>query len=224
MSRIFLTLSFLALVLIGINLVLGFAIGPLHEAARRYVEAQRALQRVQVAAQVDRQERERAEEAVQQASGDYRPIRARYGLHMLVGIAAALVAVLVNSISITYFVGTSRWCREVIEAYGLSDEFLRRSQRLKRRAFAWAVSAMLLVVLLVALGGASDPAANLSSGDAFVFWHRIVAIITFLFMAWSFWAQLGLITANHSVIEEVMLEVHRVQEATAAATERASSE
>ncbi len=209
MSRIFLTLSLLALTLVGINIVLGFAIGPLHEAAYRYVEAQRVALRIQANPSSDRQQREQAEEAVQQASVEYRPVRSRYGWHMLVGIAASLIAVLVNSISITYFVGTSRWCREVIEAYNLSTDFLQRSQKLKRRAFAWAVASMVLIIVLVALGAASDPAANLKTGEAYVFWHRITAFGCFLFMAWSFWVQLGAVSGNHSIIEEVMLEVQR---------------
>ena len=38
-------------------------------------------------------------------------------LHMLLGSAAGLMAILVNSITITYFIGTSRWCKEVCDTY-----------------------------------------------------------------------------------------------------------
>ena len=46
---------------------------------------------------------------------------ARMTLHMLLGAAAALMTVLVNSITITYFIGTSRWCKEVCETYQLES-------------------------------------------------------------------------------------------------------
>ncbi|MEX0611406.1 MAG: hypothetical protein WD229_04735, partial [Pirellulales bacterium] len=40
-------------------------------------------------------------------------------VHRLTGIAAALGVVFVESVIVTYFIGTSRWCREVVETYGL---------------------------------------------------------------------------------------------------------
>ena len=40
-------------------------------------------------------------------------------VHRLTGIAAALAVVLVESVIVTYFIGTSRWCKEVIETYSL---------------------------------------------------------------------------------------------------------
>ena len=40
-------------------------------------------------------------------------------IHRLSGVAAAISVVLVNSIVVTYFVGTSRWCKEVSETYEL---------------------------------------------------------------------------------------------------------
>ncbi len=58
-------------------------------------------------------------------------------VHRLLGVAAALVVVLVNSIVVTYFIGTSRWCKEVVETYGLDAQFIRRSVALKRRTFPW---------------------------------------------------------------------------------------
>ena len=39
------------------------------------------------------------------------PLQRRATWHRLFGILAALVALLVNSISVTYFIGTSRWCQ-----------------------------------------------------------------------------------------------------------------
>ena len=60
------------------------------------------------------------------------------------GLGSALVVVFVNSIVVTYFIGTSRWCKEVVETYSLDRGLLRRSVILKRRTFPWAVMAMLV--------------------------------------------------------------------------------
>ena len=38
---------------------------------------------------------------------------------MLTGTSAALAVVFVHSIAVTYFIGTSRWCKEVTETYQL---------------------------------------------------------------------------------------------------------
>ena len=85
-------------------------------------------------------------------------------LHMLLGQAAALVAVLVNSITITYFIGTSRWCKEVCETYRLPAELAERSTRLKRSTFPWALAGILAVIVIVGLGAAADPSgANLAA-------------------------------------------------------------
>ena len=69
------------------------------------------------------------------------------GVHMLTGTAAALGVVLVHSIAVTYFVGTSRWCKEVTETYKLDNKPVRRSAQLKRKTFPWCVLGMLTVVV-----------------------------------------------------------------------------
>ena len=76
------------------------------------------------------------------------------GVHMLTGTAAALAVVFVHSIVVTYFIGTSRWCKEVTETYRLDPGPLRRSTQLKRRTFPWCVMGMLTVVAVGALGAA----------------------------------------------------------------------
>ena len=81
-------------------------------------------------------------------------------MHRLTGVLTALVVVLVNSLTVTYFIGTGRWCREVVEVYGLDQAFVTRSAKLKRSAFPFAMAGMLAIVAIVALGGAADPAAG----------------------------------------------------------------
>ena len=78
-------------------------------------------------------------------------------IHMLLGAGGALVAILVNSITVTYFIGTSRWCKEVCETYRLPPQLAQQSTRLKRSTFPWAVLGILSVIAVVALGAAADP-------------------------------------------------------------------
>jgi hypothetical protein len=89
------------------------------------------------------------------------PAILRWGtVHRLTGVLTALVVVLVNSLTVTYFIGTGRWCREVVEVYGLDQAFVTRSAKLTRSAFPFAMAGMLAIVAIVALGGAADPAAG----------------------------------------------------------------
>src|SRR5262245_41838075 len=77
-------------------------------------------------------------------------------IHRLTGVAAALAVVFVESVVVTYFIGTSRWCKEVVETYQLDATAVAASNRLKRRTFPWALIGMLAVVGIIALGGAAD--------------------------------------------------------------------
>src|SRR5687767_4921414 len=71
-------------------------------------------------------------------------------VHRLTGIAAALGVVFVESVVATYFIGTSRWCKEVVETYKLDLAAVRSSTRLKRKTFPWTLGGMLAVVGVIA--------------------------------------------------------------------------
>jgi hypothetical protein len=133
-------------------------------------------------------------------------------VHRMFGIASALVVVLVNSIAVTYFIGTSRWCREVVETYSLDTQLIRRSAVLKRRAFPWAVSAMLVIVAVSALGAAADPATRHAWTVDWVYPHLIGAMLGFAFIAWAFWQEWLRIREHHAVINEILREVRRIRQ------------
>lgn len=141
-------------------------------------------------------------------------------VHRLAGIAAGLCVLLVESVVVTYFIGTSRWAKEVSETYRLDESFARRSNDLKRKTFPWAVFGMLTVVVITALGGAADPAssfsvtplqnlagANLSWADV----HLIGALLGVALIAYGFVRMAANIAANLTVINEVMAEVKRIR-------------
>ncbi len=74
MTRIFLTLAWLAIVMMAATLIIGLSIADLHT--------------------------------------DHSPEMLRWArVHRLAGVGSALCVVLVNSIVVTYFIGTSRWCK-----------------------------------------------------------------------------------------------------------------
>jgi hypothetical protein len=144
---------------------------------------------------------------------DRAPETLRWGVvHRLTGIAAALVVVLVNSIVIVYFIGTSRWCKEVCEAYRLDRSLVARSSQLKRRTFPWAVTGMLTVVGVIALGGAADPGTLRPGTEWWVTPHMLGAMAGLIIVAWVFWVLWQNIARNQMVIADVMTEVRRIRE------------
>ena len=142
--------------------------------------------------------------------GQTDPAVLRWGtVHRLSGVLAALVVVLVNSMAVTYFVGTSRWVREVVETYGLDTALIERGRRLKRATFPLAVAGMLAVVGIVALGGAADPATGRKGSRDWVTPHLVGALGLMGAIAWCFQAQLPNIRRQHELIDDVMAAVRR---------------
>jgi hypothetical protein len=143
-------------------------------------------------------------------------------VHRLAGIATGVVVLLVNSIVITYFVGTSRWCKEVVETYQLTPQHVILANRIKRRTFPIAVTSMLVAVGIVALGGAADPGAIMPPPEkslhlallAGVTWaqiHLIGALLGICLIGWSFLYEWNSIAANHGMIDDVLADVRRIR-------------
>ncbi len=132
-------------------------------------------------------------------------------LHRLTGIAAALFVVFVESIVVTYFIGTSRWCKEVVETYQLDQGPVLASNRLKRRTFPWVLAGMLGVVGVIALGGAADPASMQPNTKAWANWHLIGAFSGIGLVAWTYIVAWNNILANHAIITSLVGEVARVR-------------
>ncbi len=139
------------------------------------------------------------------------PAVLRWGtVHRLSGMFTALIVLLVNSIAVTYFIGTGRWCREVVETYRLDAALVERSKQLKRSAFPFAVIGMLSMVGIVALGGAADPGGGLAERSReWVTWHLVGGIGLAALIAWCFQAQLPAIRRQHALIDDVMEAVRR---------------
>jgi hypothetical protein len=130
--------------------------------------------------------------------------------HFLLGLAAALTVVLVESIVVTYFIGTSRWCREVVETYRLDPSAVRESNRLKRRTFPWSVLGMLTVILIIALGAAADPGTGPNT-EGWAEWHLIGAIVGTAFIAWTYVVAWNNVVAHYAIIQRLVAEVAHIR-------------
>ncbi len=151
-------------------------------------------------------------DAVRSTSDDLAKLMNLKRIHMLLGVASALVVVLVNSIVVTYFVGTGRWCKEVVETYSLDRELIRRSVTIKRRTFPWAVMAMLSIVGVSALGAAADPGRMQPGTENWVLPHLVGALAGIAFIAWAYFIEAKRIREQQEVISHVLSEVKRIRE------------
>jgi hypothetical protein len=131
--------------------------------------------------------------------------------HRLTGGAAALGVVLVECLAVTYFIGTGRWCREVVESYRFDPAPLAASNRLKRRTFPWAVLGMLAVVGVISLGAAADPATLRSNTQPWANWHLVGACVGIVFIGWTYLVGWNNIIAHHAILEGLVAEVGRVR-------------
>ncbi len=132
-----------------------------------------------------------------------------YKMHFLAAVTTSLVLMLVNAIVLTYFIGTSRWCREVTEAYSLPPQCVGQSQLLKRRTFPFTLANMLVIVAVSALGAAADTLR----GDRWDEVHLVGAMLGLTFMAWASYVQWSHIRANQDVIQRVLEQVRGIRAA-----------
>jgi hypothetical protein len=123
--------------------------------------------------------------------------------HRLMGTAAALSVVFVESLVVTYFIGTSRWCREVVETYQLAPPLIQTSNQLKRRAFPVAVVGMLVIILVGALGAAADPATGRAGTENLTVYHLASALAGIAVIAWTFFHGWQSVVANQRLINQV---------------------
>ena len=213
LARIFFTLALFAIALLATNIFLGFYIGNLQSAARDLVQARRDLNETKRDLTSNDEEVAALEAKLKLATKSYIPVRDRVRVHVLFGIAGTLVTILVNSITVTYFIGTTRWCREVVDTYCLDNSLTERSAALKRKAFPLAIVSFLAILTLVTLGAVSDPAgSNFEDSDRWVLAHQLAAWIATGIVAWSLMVQVGKIGANYEIIEEILEAVRQVRQ------------
>ena len=200
------------MLLLVANVFLGLTGGDYNAAAHAYYENGEEIKRLQntpdaaesLAAMTAKHDELRA------AAKALQPHMTR---HMLLGILAALMTLLACSVSITYFVGTSRWFKEVVDTYKLDRNYVATSQQIKRRSFRWSVLGALAILAVVGLGAAAEPTwANAQHSQTYVLPHYLIALAAIALLVVSFSAQFLSLDANSKLIETVMSDVRRIRQ------------
>jgi hypothetical protein len=70
---------------------------------------------------------------------------------------------------------------------------------------------MLMVVVLIALGAAADPATGRPNTQAWTDFHLVGAFAGVALIAWTYFAALQYIAANRAIIQQIMVEVSRIR-------------
>jgi len=210
MSRIFFSLGILALLLMAATLSIGLYLGDFKAQLLERRQLDREIQTLQT--QIPKP----ADWEVQLAAARARmaaldAVRGWFRVHLLLGVGTSLTVILVNCIAVTYFIGTGRWCREVVETYRLDPALAAKSQKLKRRSFPWAALGIASALVISALGAAADPGTLRSTTDVWATPHLVAAFAGFLVIAWAFFIQWANIGENHAVIEEIVARVGEVR-------------
>ncbi len=238
MARIYSVLVLFALALLLSNLILGWSIGDWNQAVKERAEIQGEMAKLkkQVGIQQHQlrlRERnsaspaelaegkaafEKAAEKLQQQQRQQDLFLVRFNrlqgwqtVHFLLGVLAALVTVLVNSVSVTYFIGTTRWCREVVEEYGLDPALYEKSRKLKRRTYPWALAGVFVMLAIICFGAAADPSAFGVAAAQWVVVHFMMAILGTAAIGWAFWVQIGTVGENYQVIEQILDQVNVIR-------------
>lgn len=209
MSRIFTTLAIVAATLLFISIFLGLRVGKYNEMYDSYMKLERDL--YELPADSTPADIESVRKQIDTIYADLTGPRERARLHMLVGILAGLVAVLVNCISVTYFIGTSRWCKEVAETYQLSPKYAAASAKLKRKSFPFAFLGILVVMLIVGLGAASDPGTLRDTTPLYVKPHLFAALFGSGLIVVAYMFQIVSIRENSEIVDQILAEVRKIR-------------
>lgn len=215
----------ISVALLAANLVLALVMGDFGEKSRRYSAQRLRLEELKSSDETTAADLEEQAVQLETQGKELADHRNRFWPHIWLGIIGSLVSLLVNSISITYFIGTSRWTREVADAYSMGAEFVDRGAKLKRVALAWALAGITITLVVAAFGAAADPFSSSRDPSAWVVWHWSLAMGGLVVIAASFYFQFSTLDNNHKLIDAVMdkaneIRASRAETATHEAGER----
>ena len=207
MARIFLVLAIVALTLLLANLGIGLAKGDFGKTSAALDAAKREYEALETSPDVTLDQFAAARERVFVAGTRMVKQREPFWIHIWIGIIAVLVNLLVHSISITYFIGTSRWCSEVVDAYELDPDLADQSRRLKRRSFPWAFLGIVVTLAIASLGAAADPYSSTTAPSDWVTYHWGLAMGGTMVIGLAFLSQVMAVGANYQVINTILARV-----------------
>ncbi|MEY2725820.1 MAG: hypothetical protein RLZZ458_1687 [Planctomycetota bacterium] len=142
-------------------------------------------------------------------------VNARIGNHILIGLGALTGVTMVHALVFTWFMGTGRWIEESSRAYGLSEDYHKRSQKLKYAVLPGIMISFLLVLGTGCLGAIADPASaaslQLSTGISDSTLHFSAAVATWVANLCINLMQYLRISGNSTIVEAVLAEVRRIR-------------
>jgi len=207
------------------NIVLGFRTGDYNGLARQYIEIRKELRELEASSSGTEEQLRDKKATFSKLAEQIDVFEDRLVLHVLFGVAASLVTILINCITVTYFIGTNRWCREVIDTYSLDTSFAERSIALKRQSFPWALGGIACIFVIIFIGGAALPFGKNAAGSAtWVVPHYLCALVGTGFIGWSFVIQVGCIGANFKVINEIVNKVNEIRAKRGLTVDKSSKE
>ncbi len=212
MARIFTALALLSLGMLVTNIALGLRTGDVNGLAKKHVELKRQLRELEKSESAPPQELESLKTESADVFSQIELISPTLRFHVLFGVATALVTLLINSITVTYFIGTSRWCKEVVDTYHLDNDLAQQCTELKRKTFPWACGGIVVLIAIVFLGGASIPSGSNAANSAnWVIPHYALALAGTMLIGISFFVQIGNISENYGVIQEILRQVQEIR-------------
>ncbi len=134
-----------------------------------------------------------------------------HNLHFLLGLLTTMTTLLVHGVAFTYFLGTGRWVKEVVQVYQMPEWVQAQGVRNKRRAFPFELGGMLLVGAAAWTGAGSDAQGWPAH------WHLAVATAALAFNLGAYTAEYAAIVAQARLILEVKDRADRQREALYAA-------
>jgi len=195
-----------------VNVVLGFRTGDYNGLAREYLDIRKELRELETSSSETEKQLVEKKADFAELAAQIEMFEDRLVLHVLFGVAAALVTILINCITVTYFIGTNRWCREVVDTYNLDTNFAERSIALKRQSFPWALGGIAAIFAIIFIGGAALPfGKNAVNSASWVVPHYLCALVGTGFIGWSFIVQVACIGKNFEVINEIVGKVNEIR-------------
>lgn len=219
MSRIFLSLASLATISMITSLLLGLRIGDFNGTYRQLIDLREEARQAEDYSFERTEADEKMEQRLETQRAQLDEIRPRAATHIMVGMFSALISLLVHSVCVTYFIGTCKWCGEVVSTYQLDTALFARSRQLKRRAFPWSFLGICALLGVTACGAAADPGTLRIGTWNWVEPHLWVATIGIVLNIASFWKQWQYLVQNVQVVDAVQEQVRVIRVQHGLATE-----
>lgn len=144
-----------------------------------------------------------------------RTSQGRVGSHLLAGMGAVLLNIMVHAIALTYFMGTGRWLEETTNAYQLDFSMYAESKRMKYRVVLSMTACMGMLIVTGGFGAAADPASTVG----FQGWggvppgtvHMLIALTTVCLNLGVNLAEYSAIARNGELVNKVLADVRAIR-------------